>query len=380
MSDERPSPLIPLIPPIATADLPGTGGGIGAEPEDFRVDEVPLYSPSGEGEHLYVRLEKRRLTTRDAVRMLADATGVPASEMGTAGMKDKHAVTTQWVSLPARRAKPVGEWVLPEGLRVVESARHGNKLRTGHLRGNRFRIHITGVEPGALGRARRVIERLREQGLPNYYGAQRFGHGGNNLADALAWLAGECGRGARRRVPPFERKLFASVVQSEVFNRYVTARLAEDLSLPLAGEVVRLEGSGAMFAVEDVEKETARWVARDIHPTGPMVGPKMKPASGRPLQLELAAAASLGLDDAMSRELARFADGTRRDVFVRLPDVKVEAAPSPAGSDAAGPRGGDPEIRPEGLILEFFLPSGSYATELVRELTREPFFRYSPEP
>jgi tRNA pseudouridine13 synthase len=376
MSSERPSPL---IPPIATLDLPGTGGAIGGEPEDFQVDEVPLYSPSGKGEHLYVRLWKRRLTTRDAVRMLADATGVPVSEMGTAGMKDKHAVTTQWVSLPARRAKPVEEWALPEGLRVVESARHGNKLRTGHLRGNRFRIHVTGAEPGALGRAGAIIERLRERGLPNYFGAQRFGHGGNNVPDALAWLTGECGRGPRRRVPPFERKLFASVVQSEVFNRYVTARMEEDLSRPLAGEVVRLEGSGAVFAVDDVEKETPRWLARDIHPTGPMVGPKMKPASGRPLELEMAAAGSLGLDDAMSRELGRFADGTRRDLFVPLPDVTVEAG-APAGGEAAAAPSAGAETATEGLVLEFFLPSGSYATQLVRELTREPFFRYSPGP
>jgi tRNA pseudouridine13 synthase len=352
-------PPSPSVPPVATADLPGAGGTIGPLPEDFQVDEIPLYAASGEGEHLYVRVQKRELNTRDAVRLIAAAAGVPEPEIGTAGMKDKHAVTTQWMSLPARRARPVSEWVLPEGLRITESSRHGNKLRTGHLAGNRFRIRIVGVGPEALENAGRVLARLREHGLPNYFGAQRFGRGGSNLERALAWLGAES-RGERPRVPGFERKLYASVVQSEVFNRYVTSRIAEGLGRPLIGEVVRLNGTGSLFVVEDEAREAPRWATRDIHPTGPMIGPKAKAARGRPLELERAAADGLGLGPEVLSALARFADGTRRDVLVWLDDVVVEP-------DAEGPGA---------LWVTFSLPSGSYATELIRELTREPFFRY----
>jgi tRNA pseudouridine13 synthase len=353
---ERPSPS---LPPIATEDLPGTGGVIGPEPEDFQVDEIPLYIFSGEGEHVYVRVRKRRLTTRDAVVALARAAGVPQSEVGTAGMKDKHAVTTQWMSLPARRAKPIEAWALPDGLSIVESTRHGNKLRTGHLKGNRFRIRLVDTEPEALTRAESIALRLRECGLPNYFGAQRFGRDGANLGNALEWLETEA-RGERDRLPPFERKLYASVVQAEVFNRYVTTRIERGLGSPLAGEVVRLDGAGAMFAVEDVERETPRWRSKDIHPTGPMIGPKMRKAHGEASSLEDAATASVGLTEGAIARLGRHADGTRRDVLLRIPSLRVEA-----GTDD------------HGLVVELELPSGSYATQVIREFSREPFFRYS---
>jgi tRNA pseudouridine13 synthase len=287
-------------------------------------------------------------------------------------MKDKHAVTTQWMSLPARQAKPVAEWQLPEGVSVLESSRHGNKLRTGHLLGNHFRIRIVGVEESALEGAKRIVEELRARGLPNYFGAQRFGHGGRNLGDALAWLGAS---GGRRRLKPFERKLFASVVQSEIFNRYATARLGEPLERPLEGEVVRLHGSGAVFVVEDAEKETSRFSARDIHPTGPMIGPKMRAARGRALALEEAAVASVGLGDEARRELARHADGTRRDLLVHLDEVTLR--PSDEQDQEENPNAVRSTAAPPPLVIGFFLPSGSYATQLVRELTREPFFRYT---
>jgi tRNA pseudouridine13 synthase len=347
------------VPPIATTDLPGTGGTIGPEPEDFQVDEIPLYAPSGEGEHLYVRVQKRRMTTREAVSSLARAAGVPQSEIGTAGMKDKHAVTTQWMSLPARRAKPLEAWTLPEGLSVVESSRHGNKLRTGHLRGNRFRIRLVEVEQGAIDKAASIVGRLREQGLPNYFGAQRFGRDGDNLATALAWIERDA-RGEGGRTPPFERKLFASVLQSEVFNRYVTARLELALGEPLVGEVVRLEGTGSLFAVDDPAREMSRWKSNDIHPTGPMIGPKMRKAHGKALALEDAAVESVGLTGETLARLGKLADGTRRDLLLLPEDLRVEA-----------------ENEGRALVVEVTLPAGNYATQVIREFSREPFFRYS---
>lgn len=355
MLSPAPTPMrLPIEPPVWTAALRETGGAIGPEPEDFIVDEVPLYPPSGEGEHLYVRLKKRGRTTKDLVRAVARASGVDPSEIGSAGMKDKHAVTTQWISLPAR-AEPPDRWSLPEGFEVLEVARHSNKLRTGHLSGNFFRIRIVGVHDDAESAARVILADIATRGLPNFFGAQRFGSDAKNLDRSLAWASGQ-GRG---RVPPFERKLFASVLQAEVFNRYAILRLGEELALPLHGEVVRLEGSRALFAVEDPEAEAPRWRAADIHPTGPIFGPKMKAARGRPQELEEAATRALGLgDDAFSR-VARVADGTRRDLFVRPADIAVS-------SDG-----------PANLVLSFFLPAGSYATLVVRELTRAPFLSES---
>lgn len=341
----------PIEPPVSTSDLPGTGGSIGPAPEDFVVDELPLYSPSGSGEHLYVRIRKRSSTTKDLIRVVARSAGVAPPEIGTAGMKDKHAVTTQWVSLPARNAAPPESWSLPDGFEVVEASRHTNKLRTGHLSGNRFRIRLVGVDANAIVLARAIASRIAERGLPNYFGAQRFGVRGDNLATALGWvLASEL-----RRVSSFERKLFPSVLQAEVFNRYAVARLNEGLDAPLVGEVVRLDGSKALFVVDEPERELERWRTRDILPTGPMFGPKMKPPAGKPLALEKAALDEIGLGPEALSRLGRLADGTRRDLFVHPTGVEIE---SDAGT----------------LVLSFTLPAGSYATLFVRELTRGPLF------
>jgi tRNA pseudouridine13 synthase len=256
------------------------------------------------------------------------------------------------VSLPARTATPPESWTLGDEFDVVETSRHTNKLRTGHLSGNRFRIRLVGVHDEAPNLARAISSRIGERGLPNYFGAQRFGIRGDNLDAAFEWATAE----RPPRIPPFERKLYPSVLQAEVFNRYALARIGEPLDAPLTGEVVRLDGSKAMFVVERPEDEIDRWRALDIVPTGPIFGPKMKPAQGKPHELERASIASIGLgDDALSR-IGRLADGTRRDLFVRPSDVDI----APDG--------------PGRLVVSFVLPSGSYATLFVRELTRGPFF------
>jgi tRNA pseudouridine13 synthase len=340
--------LSPHRPPLWTTALPGTGGAIGESLDDFQVDEVPAYLPSGSGEHLYVRVRKRGMTTRDAALALSRAAGVPERDIGYAGMKDKHGVTSQWLSLPGNARGP-DTWTLPPELTLLETSRHGNKLRTGHLRGNRFRIGLTGTVPGAAENARAILARLFERGHANYFGAQRFGREGRNLPDALAWLSGaqRLPRGRER----FLVKLYASVVQAEVFNRYTTKRLELGADRLLAGEVVRLAGAGASFVVTDPAVEQPRLDARDLCLTGPMPGPKMRAAAAATLELEAAVLAELGLGDAALKELGRHAPGTRRDLLVPLEEVRV----SEEG---------------ERLVLEFGLPAGSYATGVVRELTR----------
>jgi tRNA pseudouridine13 synthase len=337
-------------PACATLDLPPVGGRIGPEPEDFRVDEIPAYVPAGSGEHLYVRLEKRAFTTPAAVREIARAAGVSERDVGYAGLKDRHAVTSQWLSLPGRARPPEG-WELPDGLRVLEASRHGNKLRTGHLAGNRFRIALTDVSSEALVRASALVERLGARGLPNHFGPQRFGRGGENLPRALEWLR----TGARQRLSAFLFKLFPSVVQADVFNRYLTLRAAERLDRLLAGEIVRLDGSAASFLVEDAERAAPRLASRDVHLTGPLPGSKQKSTQGRPRELEMEAELGAGLDAAARETLERLAPGTRRDLVV-IPSAFGVTEPAPGR-----------------LLLDFSLPAGSYATLVVRELTRAPF-------
>jgi tRNA pseudouridine13 synthase len=264
-------------------------------------------------------------------------------------------VTSQWLSLATKT--PISpELPLGEGVKILAVTRHDNKLRTGHLLGNRFSITLVGVNDDALERAERIAARLRQDGLPNYFGAQRFGHAGRNLPDALSWLV----RGARGR-NRFEQKLFPSVVQSELFNRYLTARLALGTGQLLSGEVVRLEGAGAMFRVDDVEKEQPRLDARDLHLTGPMIGPKMRPAAADALALEQRITSELGLDETMLGALGREAPGTRRDLFAPL-DLTIEPLSGRA----------EPSLR-----LSFTLPAGGYATEVLRQLTHEPFLTAS---
>jgi tRNA pseudouridine13 synthase len=339
-------------PPVAYPDLPPVGGRVGPEPEDFRVDEVPAYAASGKGEHQYVRAQKRLITTQELAKRLGRAAGVQERDVGYAGMKDKYAVTTQWLSVSSKTPL-TKELDLGPGVEILEVTRHENKLRTGHLLGNRFTITLVGVHEDGLARATAIVARLREDGLPNYFGAQRFGHGGRNLPDALSWLA-RGGRGRGR----FEQKLFPSVVQSELFNRYLTARLALGARQLIEGEVVRLEGAGAMFRVEDLAAEQPRLEKRDLHLTGPMLGPKLRPASADALALEQRLTAELGLNEAMLGTLGREAPGVRRDLFAPLEDLSIQAV---TGRDAPA------------LSLSFTLPAGGYATEVLRQLTHEPF-------
>jgi tRNA pseudouridine13 synthase len=343
-------------PPVAYPELPPTAGRVGPEPEDFLVDELPAYPASGKGEHQYVHVRKRLLTTPELVRRLAKACGVNERDVGYAGMKDKYAVTSQWLSLNTKTAISA-ELSLGPGIEILAVTRHDNKLRTGHLLGNRFSITLLGVHADGLGRAEAIVARLRTEGLPNYFGAQRFGHGGRNLPDALAWLA----RGARGR-SRFEQKLFPSVVQSELFNRYLTARLALGRETLIQGEVVRLEGAGAMFRVDDVATEQPRFAARDLHLTGPMLGPKMRPADAEGLALEQRIVSELGLDEAALGALGQQAPGARRDLFAPLNDLSIEEIAGRA----------EPALR-----LSFTLPAGGYATEVLRQLTHEPFLSAS---
>src|SRR5262249_34085445 len=197
-------PLSP--PPLLTAGLPGLGGRIKDRPEDFEVEEIPAYEPSGGGDYLYLWVEKRDLGAEYFARQVARRLGLSPGDVGTAGLKDRRAVTRQLVSVPARVEARLPQ-LDGDGVRLLRVGRHGNKLKPGHLRGNRFRVLVRDSDPAAGERLGPLLGRLREFGLPNYYGSQRFGRGGETVLAGPAPLPRETagpptGRRGEARDPP----------------------------------------------------------------------------------------------------------------------------------------------------------------------------------
>jgi tRNA pseudouridine13 synthase len=345
-----------IEPPFFAPDLPGIGGHIKDEPEDFEVEEIPAYEPSGSGEHLYLWIEKRGLGAEYFARQVARRLGIAAAEVGTAGLKDRHAVTRQWVSVPASAEPQLGQ-LEGDGIRLLRVSRHGNKLKPGHLRGNRFHILIRDVEPAAEARVEPILERIRREGLPNYYGPQRFGTDGQTALLGLALLRGEPppwgadGRPLNVR-SPFLRKLALSAAQSLLFNFYLGRRFADGaLRRVLAGDVMAKWPVGGMFVAEDIVAEQMRLETREIVPAGPMFGRKTFPAKGAAAAREAAVLTDAGLTMPAFSGFGKLLQGTRRHNFVYVDDLTAA-------------------IEPSGLRLTFTLPAGSYATVLLREVMK----------
>ncbi len=333
--------------PRLTEDVPGCGGAFKLVPEDFEVEELPAYQPSGEGEHLYLWVEKRGRDTREVVKALAAALGVDEGDVGVAGMKDRQAITRQLISLPARAEARLPEFSL-EGVSVLWSRRHGNKLRTGHLRGNRFRLRLRGVKD--VGAARESFTRLASRGVPNYFGEQRFGREGDN-ADFGRLLV--LGQRLPRRPDKFQRKLYLSAFQSRLFNRALVDRLrAGTFDTALLGDVLRKEDSGGLFVCEAPEVDVPRVAAFEVSPAGPLFGPKMTAAAHAVAEAEAKLLADEGvtLDD--FRRGGDETQGGRRPYRVRLANASLE-------------------VEGEDVVLTFELPKGSYATEVLHELLKD---------
>jgi tRNA pseudouridine13 synthase len=293
-------------------------------------------------------MEKRGRTTRDVVREAARILGVPERDAGVAGLKDRQAVTLQWVSFPVAR-DPDPATLAGEGWRVVAASRHGNKLRTGHSRGNRFSIVVRGGDPGA---ARAAAEALAARGLPNFFGTQRFGAGGRNADVGRALLRGEPDPEARRAARDrFLRRLCISAWQSLLFNRWLAERMADGLfARALAGDAMRKLDSGGMFACEDPLADQPRVDRFEISPAGPMFGHSLKPLAGEPGLREARVLAAGGVGPADLLRGGGEAEGTRR--AARIPVAPVI------------------EDVEEGYRATFELPRGSYATVLMGELVK----------
>lgn len=394
--------------PYLTAAIPGIGGVIKDSPEDFIVDEIPAYVPCGSGEHCYLTIEKRGITTLEAIHRIARHLKVAERDIGYAGMKDAVGVTRQTISI---------QWLAPEkvlnleldGIRVVAAQRHINKLKLGHLRGNHFRIVIQGVTGDVAHIVPAVLDVIDKRGVPNFFGMQRYGVQGNSHLIGAALLKGEW-RGvvdrligeaalvrdaewsaaiaayhqgdlseALRLFPrhcrserdvlqrlighpgayekacaalhPRLKKLYLSAVQSFLFDQ-VVARRIKRLDEVITGDLACKHSNGACFLVVDAAAEQERAAVFEISPSGPMFGSKMKQPEGAVRELEQEILEQAELDTSLFALPGTLRlEGERRPLRIPVGDLSWSAT-------------GDT------VTVEFSLPKGSYATSLVRELTK----------
>lgn len=335
-----------LDPPRAHGGVVGTAA-IRVSPEDFQVDERLGFAPSGAGEHLLLRVRKRGQNTAWVARELARLTDVRPHDVGYAGLKDRHAVTTQWFSMPARRRTAeslVGAG--GEGFEVLEAHAHRRKLPRGALTGNDFRIVLRGFD-GAPSALEARLARLRDRGVPNYFGPQRFGRELSNLAVLRGTPAPRDGRG------------FAlSAARSLLFNAVLAERVrTESWDRLSVGDRANLEGRNSNFLVEapDITLES-RLAALDLHPTGPMWGIDDAGVRGAVAELEDSVT---GRYPALLELLrAERLESARRPLRAVVRDLSHTWLGTDGDDGAAGR---DCELR-------FSLRAGSFATVVLREL------------
>ncbi len=340
-------PVDPLNPPPLTPDLPGVGGRIKVQPDDFRVEEIPSYEPGGGGEHLYLWVEKRDVGPEFFARTIAQRLGVPVGAIGTAGLKDRHAVSRQWVSVP-QEAEPRLAKLDGGGITLLKHSRHTNKLKPGHLKGNRFDILVRDADRAKADAATAVLDRIHTHGLPNYYGPQRFGRDGGNIDLGFRCLAGT----QPKRLRPFVYKFALSAVQSLLFNDYLGRRLADGLFRTVqSGDVMAKWPAGGLFVAEDVPTEQSRFDARETVTAGPMFGRHTFAAAGVAVEREAVVLADHKLTPRSFDGFGKLMGGTRRHNLIYLDDLTA------TWEDA-------------GLRLMFTLPSGCYATVLLREVMK----------
>ena len=325
------------VPPLMAATLR-------AAPEDFVVEEQMPFVLAGAGEHLWLKVRKRGINTEQVAKQLARMAGVTRREVGYAGMKDRHAVAVQWFSLylPGR-ADP--DWgALPDGLTILEGARHTRKLKTGALSGNRFEIVLRDCQGDRAAILRRSAE-IGTRGVPNYFGEQRFGHGGANVAEARALFAVDGKRCDRK-----QSGIYLSAARSFLFNEVLAQRVqAGTWDVAVDGDAMILNGTRSFFVPENVDDTIRRRLAEgDIHPSGPLWGRGELPTH----------AATRALEQAVADEHADLARGLER---AGLDQERRALRVIPQELQAEW-------LDDTSLRLRFGLPAGTYATALLREL------------
>ena len=329
------------------------------------VDEVPLYEFSGEGEHLILHVRKKNLSTWEMVDVLCSHLGIKAKEVGTAGLKDKHAMTTQYISVPLR-CEEAAQAFNHEQIKILSMVRHNNKIRTGHLKGNRFFIRLKKVLPVAATKLDEALKQINEYGMPNFFGYQRFGNDGLNYK-----LGEEIIQGKRKERDKKKSRLFISAYQSHLFNLWLSrrieiSRLCAALDAKELSSVLNLDASlisqmkkqphpfkmlpgdlcmhypyGAIFYAEDLEQEAALFHQKDRAPTGLLSGKKVKKST------DIAHTIEKEFDQPTPEQ------GSRRYAFVFPEAIESEYKEDKAWYE-----------------LHFTLPKGAYATVLIEELAK----------
>ncbi|WP_248807045.1 tRNA pseudouridine(13) synthase TruD [Pseudomonas sp. MWU13-2100] len=332
-----------LLGPRAYGDVLGSAV-LKATAEDFQVDEVLDIPLSGEGEHLWLWVEKRGLNTEEAARRIAKAAGVPLRTVSYAGLKDRQALTRQWfsVQLPGK-ADPDLSAAQNDSLLILKSARHKRKLQRGAHAANGFTLRLTqlNVDKDAL---QQRLEQIAAQGIPNYFGAQRFGHLGGNLGEARSYAA--------RQALPEQRNVrsrLLSTARSYLFNQVLAARVADgSWNRAQVGDLLAFTDSRSFFPAGEAECSDPRLAILDLHPTGAQWGEGPSPAAGATFVLEQAVAER---EAELCQWLVKAGMEHERRIL-RLPIGRLSWH--------------YPSL--DILQLEFVLPAGCFATALVREL------------
>ncbi|WP_462320627.1 tRNA pseudouridine(13) synthase TruD [Halochromatium sp.] len=349
-----PTPVIEVTKPWRSfSQLPYAFGGpqlsaqLRTQPADFMVDEILAFGPDGDGEHALLRIRKTSANTEWVARRIASLAGVSIKAIGYAGLKDRHAVTTQWFSVYLSSA-PEPRWRLlaEDGIDVLEQHRHRRKLKRGSLAGNQFRIRLREIQ-GDLDAAAVKLETLAAIGVPNYFGPQRFGRDAANLVRAQALFAGVAPRASRQ-----QRGLWLSAVRSQLFNELLARRVEREdwWKTALIGDRLQLRGSHSHFLVDGIDERIAeRLRSGDLSPTGPLFGDGEPLTESEVRALEEGVAADY--PDWVAGLKAAGLKQERRALRLDIEDLEFERIGS---TDA---------------VLGFTLPAGSYATSVLRELS-----------
>ncbi len=332
---------------------------------DFVVDEIPLYPWSGEGEHLVLHVRKKDLATWDMVGIIADHLGIKHRDIGYAGLKDKNALTKQYISLP-RTLEPKLENFEHEKIKILDRFYHDNKIRMGHLKGNRFFIRLKKVTPTAAAMIDQALKTIAEQGMPNYFGFQRFGLERDNARKGEEIVLKK-----RRERNIKMRRMYVNAYQSHLFNLWLSRRieisrmvknfspseLVPLLNMPqdlleqmkaqphafklLEGDIMMHYPYGKLFEFDGSAEEMERFTCKDISPTGLLSGKRCKTAQGQAHLIEKEF--SVAIDE----------DGARRYAWIFPEAVDFEYKPQEAWYE-----------------MHFTLPKGSYATVLIEEIAK----------
>jgi tRNA pseudouridine13 synthase len=322
--------------------LPPGQGMIRQNPEDFIVQEQLGFTPSGEGEHVFLQIEKRGENTDFVVGELARFAGVAKRDVGFAGLKDKHAITTQWMSiwLPGRDM-PDWESFAPSSIKILNIGRHARKLKRGALLGNDFTIRVRGLQ-GEQSKIPQRLEQIKQHGVANFFGEQRFGYQGRNIENALALFKGA-------KVKRQQRSIYLSAARSYLFNQILSKRVElHDWDQALAGDLLMLDQSGSFFKLDDLDENIIqRMKAGKIHPTGALWGQGRLDLTGFPREIECAV---IDQHSELANGLERMGlKQQRRALRMNVDSLTWQF------------------IDDKTIELCFFLPAGSYATAVLRE-------------